>query len=216
MAGTAVTPVRVGASAVPYGHAIGNEKWRGTELAQLIQGKITLVFEDGLGLVDFHLSNRACILYVSEADIVAGNTFRRRLVRFRKACSLKGITIVEKTRLSEQYFPVIQKFIVLELGMVILPVTNKAEAAQLIIHLVQERSRERLSNPFSRKKSHQLREAHVLQTVQTIPGIGKVKAQQLLQHFPSIHLIANASLTQLEAVVGREIARNVHMFFTRT
>lgn len=210
------TPVRAGASAVPYGHAIGNEKWQGSELAGLLQGKIKLLFEDGLGLVDFHIANRTCILYVSEADIVAGNAFKRRLVQFRKASNLKGIVIVEKTRLSDQYFPPIQTFVVLELGMVLLPVTNKNEAAQLVINLVQERCKERTSNPFIGKKSCQISSTNILQTVQTIPGVGKVTALQLLQRFPSINELANASQSQLETIVGRGIASNIHTFFTRT
>ncbi|KAM4721134.1 Fanconi anemia core complex-associated protein 24 [Rhinophrynus dorsalis] len=208
------TPVRVGASAVPYGHVIGSEKWRGTELALLIQGKVKLVFEDGLGLVDFHLSNRTCILYISESDMVSGNAFKRRLVRFRKACNLNGIVIAEKSKLSEQYFPPVQNFVVLELGMALLPVTNQSEAAQLIFHLVQERSREGNNNPFIAKKRWQLSEANILQTVQRIPGVGKVKALQLLQHFPSIQQLSNASIMELESVVGRGIANNIHSFFT--
>ncbi|XP_037733624.1 Fanconi anemia core complex-associated protein 24 isoform X12 [Chelonia mydas] len=129
------TPVKAGAVSVPYGHVIGNEKWRGSQIAQGLQGKIKLILEDGLGLVDFHLSNRSCILYISEADLVAGNGFKRRLVRFRNASSLHGIVIVEKTQISDQYFPAAQKFIVLELGMTLLPVANQGEASQLIIQL---------------------------------------------------------------------------------
>ncbi|KAM8947559.1 Fanconi anemia core complex-associated protein 24 [Pelodytes ibericus] len=210
------TPVKVGVSVVPYGHAITSEKWRGTELSKLLQGKVTLVFENGLGLVDFHLSNRTCILYVSEADIILGNAFRRRLAQFRKACNLKGIVLAERSRLSEQYFLPIQSFVVLELGMALFPVTNQTEAAQLIVHLVQERSRDRTSNPFRGRTPFQLREASILHTVQTIPGVGKVKALQLLQQFPSIQQLSQASLSQLEPVVGRKIANNIHAFFTQT
>lgn len=41
------------------------------------------MFEDGLAPVDFYLSSRSCILYVTEADLVAGNGYRKRLVRVR-------------------------------------------------------------------------------------------------------------------------------------
>ncbi|CAN2389383.1 DNA repair [Pristimantis euphronides] len=217
MSTTQNTPVRAGAAnAVPYGHVIGSEKWRGTELAQLLQGKVKLMFEDGLGLVDFHLSQRACILYISESDLVTGNAFKRRLVRFRKASNLRGIVIAERTRFSDQYYGPVQNFVVLELGMTLLPVTNHSEAAQLICHLVQERSREGGSNPFTVKKRCHLSEASILQTVQTIPGVGQVKALQLLQYFPNIQQLSNASLRDLEAVVGRGIANNIHSFFTQT
>uniref|UniRef100_A0A8C3B9E7 FA core complex associated protein 24 n=1 Tax=Cairina moschata TaxID=8855 RepID=A0A8C3B9E7_CAIMO len=183
---------------VPYGHVVGNEKWRGSEIAQRLQGKIKLIFEDGLGLVDFHLSNKICILYISEADLVAGDDFKRRLVRFRNANSLGGIVIVERTQISDQYFIAVQKLVVLELGMVLLPVANQAEASQLIIQLVREQSKDHNSNPFLRKQCSQLLEPSVFRTVQQIPGVGKTKALLLLQQFGSIHRLCNASVEELE------------------
>ncbi|NWX03367.1 FAP24 protein, partial [Caloenas nicobarica] len=209
-------PVTAGSIVVPYGHVIGNEKWRGSELAQKLQGKIRLIFEDGLGLVDFHLSNRTCILYISEADLVAGDEFKRRLVRFRNASSLGGIVIVEKTQISDQYFLAVQKLVVLELGMVLLPVANQGEASQLIIQLVsfyvREHSRDPNSNPFLRKPCSQLAEPSMFQTVQQIPGVGKTKALLLLQQFGSIHRLCNASVKELELVVGQTVAQQIHTF----
>ncbi|NXA26919.1 FAP24 protein, partial [Ibidorhyncha struthersii] len=218
-------PVTAGSVVVPYGHVIGNEKWRGSEIAQRLQGKIKLIFEDGLGLVDFHLSNRTCILYISEADLVAGDEFKRRLVRFRNASSLGGIVIVEKTQISDQYFLAVQKLVVLELGMVLLPVANQGEASQLIIQLVsfivtyglvllqvREQSKDHNSNPFLRKQCSQLAEASVFRTVQQIPGVGKTKALLLLQQFGSIHRLCNASVKELELVVGQTVAQQIYTF----
>ncbi|NXJ91026.1 FAP24 protein, partial [Corythaixoides concolor] len=209
-------PVTAGSIVVPYGHVIGNEKWRGSEIAQRLQGKIRLMFEDGLGLVDFHLSNRTCILYISEADLVAGDEFKRRLVRFRNASSLGGIVIVEKTRISDQYFLAVQKLVVLELGMVLLPVANQGEASQLITQLVssyvREQCKDHNSNPFLRKQCSQLAEPSVFRTVQQIPGVGKTKALLLLQQFGSIHRLCNASVKELELVVGQTVAQQIHTF----
>ncbi|NXA06806.1 FAP24 protein, partial [Sapayoa aenigma] len=201
---------------VPFGHVIGNEKWRGSEVAQRLQGKVKLIFEDGLGLVDFHLSNRTCILYISEADLVAGDEFKRRLVRFRNASNLMGLVIVEKTQISDQYFLAVQKFVVLELGMVLLPVANQGEASQLMIQLVSRwdrgQLRERGSNPFLREQRPQPAEPAVFQALQHIPGVGKTKALLLLQHFGSIHRLCNAALTELEQVVGQTAAQQIHAF----
>ncbi|NXD28862.1 FAP24 protein, partial [Spelaeornis formosus] len=215
-------PVTAESIVVPYGHVIGNEKWRGSEVAQRLQGKVRLIFEDHLGLVDFHLSNRTCILLISEADLVAGDEFKRRLVRFRNASSLRGIVIVEKTQISEQYYLGVQKLVVLELGMVLLPVANQGEASQLIIQLVsfcyikiwdvREQSRDRGSNPFLRKQRAQLAEPAVLQAVQQIPGVGKTKALLLLQNFGSIHRLCNASVNELEHVVGQTVAQQMYTF----
>ncbi|KAK9392755.1 Fanconi anemia core complex-associated protein 24 [Crotalus adamanteus] len=208
------TPVRAGAVNVPLGHVIGNEKWKGSQIAQEMHGKVKLILEDGLGLVDFHLSNRCCILYISEADLVAGNGFKRRLARFRNACSLQGIVLVEKNQISNQYFPEVQKFVVLELGMTLLPVASQKEAAQLIAQLVHEQTK--TSNLFQRKKCTKLLEPSVLHTVQQIPGVGKTKALLLLENFGNIHQLCNASLQELEGVVGRSLAQQIHAFFAQT
>ncbi|KAL7978897.1 hypothetical protein Chor_013386 [Crotalus horridus] len=207
-------PVRAGAVNVPLGHVIGNERWKGSQIAQEMHGKVKLILEDGLGLVDFHLSNRCCILYISEADLVAGNGFKRRLVRFRNACNLQGIVLVEKTQISNQYFPEVQKFVVLELGMTLLPVASQKEAAQLIAQLVHEQTK--TSNLFQRKKCTKLLEPSILHTVQQIPGVGKTKALLLLENFGNIHQLCNASLQELEGVVGRSLAQQIHAFFAQT
>ncbi|NXI20715.1 FAP24 protein, partial [Irena cyanogastra] len=160
-------------------------------------GKVRLIFEDALGLVDFHLSNRTCILLISEADLVAGDEFKRRLVRFRNASSLRGIVIVEKTPISDQYYLGVQKLVVLELGMVLLPVANQGEASQLIIQLVsfcvREQSRDRGANPFLGKQRAQLAEPAALRAVQQIPGVGRTKALLSLQRFGSVRRLCNAA-----------------------
>ncbi|NXR30624.1 FAP24 protein, partial [Zosterops hypoxanthus] len=209
-------PVTAGSIVVPYGHVIGNEKWRESEVAQRLQGKVRLIFEDGLGLVDFHLSNRTCILLISEADLVAGDEFKRRLVRFRNASSLRGIVIVEKTQISDQYYSGVQKLVVLELGMVLLPVANQGEASQLIVQLVsfcvREQSRDRGANPFLRRQRAPPAEPALLQALQRVPGVGKTKALLLLQRFGSIHGLCNASVTELEQVVGQTVAQQIYTF----
>ncbi|ELK31368.1 PREDICTED: Fanconi anemia core complex-associated protein 24 [Myotis davidii] len=201
---------------VPLGHIVANEKWRGSQLAQGMQGKVKLVFEDGLAPVDFYLSVRSCILYITEADLVAGNSYRKRLVRVRNSSNLQGIALVEKTPTSEQYFPAIQKFTVLDLGMVLLPVASQVEASCIIIQLVQEQTKEPSKNPFLRKKQAQLSEPFLLRTVQQIPGVGKIKASLLLQKFPSIQQLSNASIQELEQVVGQAAAQQIHAFFTQS
>ncbi|GCC20780.1 hypothetical protein chiPu_0019347 [Chiloscyllium punctatum] len=157
------TPVRAGANAVPSGHVIVNEKWRGSELVQGFQGRITVIFEDGLGLVDFHISKRLCVLYVSEADLVAGNAYKRKLVRFRN---------------------------------------------------IHEESKEQGRNPFQRRAHTHLSDARILASIQQIPGVGKVKAMSLLQHFPSIQQLSVASTQELEAVVGQALAQQITRFFS--
>ncbi|XP_059391756.1 Fanconi anemia core complex-associated protein 24 [Carassius carassius] len=197
--------------APPYGQVISHEKWRGSTLLQSLRGSVKTIFEEELGVVDFCLSNKTCVLYVSESDLVAGNDYRRKIVRFRNANSgLQGIVIVEKTRLSEQYFSGLQKFVVLELGLTVLPVSSAAEAAQLITQLVLGENKE---NPFLRKSVSRLLEPVVLSLILQIPGVGKVKAIQLLQRFPSIHQLCGASVHELEPIVGQATAQHITAFF---
>ncbi|XP_067905111.1 Fanconi anemia core complex-associated protein 24-like isoform X3 [Heterodontus francisci] len=131
-----------------------------------------------------------------------------------RASTLNGIVVVEKTLLSEQYFPAVQWFVVLELGMTLLPVASQTEASHLITQLVHEESREQGRNPFLRRMRSRLSDARVLATVQQIPGVGKVKAMSLLRHFPSIQQLSAASPQELEAVMGRALAQQITSFFS--
>ncbi|KAM4826004.1 Fanconi anemia core complex-associated protein 24 isoform 2-T2 [Thomomys bottae] len=174
---------------VPLGYVVARERWRGSQLAQEMQGKIKLIFEDGLNLADFYLSSRSCIIFITEAELVAGNGYRKRLVRVRNCGHLQGIVVVEKTQINEQYFPAIQKFVVLDLGMVLLPVGNQMEAACLIVQFVEEQSQETRKNPFLRKTTRK---------------------------FPSIQQLSNASVKELEPVVGPVVAQQIYAFFTQS
>uniref|UniRef100_G1R7X5 Fanconi anemia core complex-associated protein 24 pseudonuclease domain-containing protein n=1 Tax=Nomascus leucogenys TaxID=61853 RepID=G1R7X5_NOMLE len=117
--------------------------------------------------------------------------------------------------MSEQYFPALQKFTVLDLGMVLLPVASQMEASCLVIQLVQEQTKEPSKNPLLRKKrALLLSEPSLLRTVQQIPGVGKVKAPLLLQKFPSIQQLSNASIGELEQVVGQAVhCAQLHLLF---
>lgn len=81
---------------------------------------------------------------------------------------------------------------------------------------VQEQTKEPSKNPLLRKKrALLLSEPSLLRTVQQIPGVGKVKAPLLLQKFPSIQQLSNASIRELEQVVGQAVAKQIHAFFTQ-
>ncbi|CDQ65339.1 unnamed protein product [Oncorhynchus mykiss] len=196
----------------PYGHVIANEKWRSSVLVQSLKGtgSVKTIFEEELGVVDFYLSNKSCILYVSETDIVAGNNYKRKLVRFRNANSLQGIVLVEKTQLSEQYFSAMQKFVVFELGLTLLPVASQLEASQLLTQIVHRESKD---NPFRRRSVSWLLDPLIMSLVQQIPGVGKVKAMALLQHYSSIHQLCNAGTHELEHIVGQATAQHIRNFF---
>ncbi|XP_078257044.1 LOW QUALITY PROTEIN: Fanconi anemia core complex-associated protein 24 [Rhinoraja longicauda] len=199
---------------VPRGHIVASEKWRGSQLTLGCQGRVSVLFEGDLGLVDFLLSRRLCVLYISESDLVAGTNYRRKLVRFRKASAVSGIVLVERTPLSEQYFADVQRFVVLELGLALLPIASPTEASQLLAQLVQGESGERQRNPFVGGGRSGLSEAAVLGSVQRIPGVGRVKALSLLRRYPSIQQLSAASPPDLEALGGPALARHLAHFFS--
>lgn len=51
---------------------------------------------------------------------------------------LQALVLVETTRLSEQYFTSVQKFVVFDLGLTLLPVSGQTEAGQLIAQVVSK------------------------------------------------------------------------------
>ncbi|CAN9499035.1 unnamed protein product [Ophioblennius macclurei] len=198
----------------PYGHLMCCEKWRdSTLLQQLKDGGVKILFEDKLDVADFHLPCKTKILYVSECDMIAANSYKRKLVRFRNInSSFQKLVLVEQTQLSEQYFFAVQKFVSFDLGLPLLMVRGQAEASQLIAQMILTEGRD---NPFRRKAPSQIREPSVMAVVRRIPGVGRVKALALLQKFPSIRDICNASVEQLEPVVGQATARQIHEFLHR-
>ncbi|KAL4003986.1 Fanconi anemia core complex-associated protein 24 [Oreochromis niloticus] len=196
----------------PYGHIICSDKWRNSSFIQGLKGGgVKIIFETELGVADFLLPNKSSVLYVSECDIIAGSSYKRKVVRYRNAgSSFQELVLVEKTRLSEQYFPAVQKFVVFDLGLSLLPVSGQTDASQLITQMVHGEGRE---NPFRRKSSSRLLDPLVLALVQQIPGVGKVKALVLLRHFSSIQQLCNASPAELEPIVGQAGAQQIHSFF---
>lgn len=58
---------------------------------------------------------------------------------FQSSGTLQALVLVENTRLSEQYFPAVQKFVVLDLGLTLLPVSGQTEGAQLIAQIVSNK-----------------------------------------------------------------------------
>ncbi|XP_078689060.1 Fanconi anemia core complex-associated protein 24-like isoform X1 [Branchiostoma floridae x Branchiostoma belcheri] len=209
---TQSTPVRAGAK-VPPGHIIVSEKWRGSAVVKGLQGKVQLVVEDGLGVVDFHTGDRTAVVYVTEVDLVEGNAFKKKIVKLRRVEYIRGVILVDRTAMTDQYFPAVQRFVVLELGMKLVPVCSQSEAAQVLIAMVNEDSRH-TGNPFLRKKKAPPVETAIYRVLQCFPRLGGVKAKQLLAKFKSLHGICQASEQELAGVVGRAGAAQIRDFIS--
>lgn len=134
-----------------------------------VAGGVKILFESHLGGADLHLPNNSCVLYLSECDVIAGNGYKRKLVRYRNVSighnclflpvpwpqtngarplfkgrgSFQALVLVENSRLCQQYFPSVQKFVTFDLGLTLMPVGGQPEASQLISHMVNHKRTKR-------------------------------------------------------------------------
>ncbi len=52
-----------------------------------ITAGVSVLYEDHLGVVDFHPSGEVAVVYLNEADIVAGILYKRKLAKLRTVSS---------------------------------------------------------------------------------------------------------------------------------
>lgn len=203
---------------LPKGHVLINLRWKNSELANKLESKLTLLYDDELNDVDFHPMTGVGVIYISEAEMVSqSNSYKRKMVRQRKRNTFKIIVIAEKTAMSSQYYFGIQTFCVLQLGLVLLPVANQVDAAGVLLQLAFAGTRPE-RNPFKRLKQEPPKKGDadlqkaMLATLQSIPGLGSMSAKLLILNFGSLLEIANASPETLSQLVGKSTALRMHNF----
>ncbi|XP_033102148.1 Fanconi anemia core complex-associated protein 24-like isoform X1 [Anneissia japonica] len=208
---------------VPPGAIAVNMKWRDSQLVKSLSGKVRIVYDNQLEVVDFHPANDTAVIYISEQDMVAGTSHKKRIVKLRKVASMKGVVLAEKTDMSQQYCQSLQRFVVLELGLVLLFVTSPTEAADLLIEMWWIRNRmgqvleesKPFSNPFRIKRKIQPIDGSVLSATKLIPRLGSVKAKALLIKFGSIKELSKASTQDIAEVVGQSTAMHIYEFLNK-
>lgn len=146
-----------------------------------VAGGVKILFESHLGGADLHLPNNSCVFYLSECDIIAGNGYKRKLVRYRNVSfghklvfflivpwpqtdgvrpllkgrgSFQALVLVENSRLCQQYFPSVQKFVTFDLGLTLMPVGGQTEASQLISHMVNHQHTKRRGTRVPPLRAH--------------------------------------------------------------
>ncbi|XP_035222587.1 Fanconi anemia core complex-associated protein 24-like isoform X2 [Stegodyphus dumicola] len=165
-----------------------------------------------MDFVDFFPASDFAVIYVTEADLIAGSNYKRNLAKLKNATYDRHAVIVEKTATSNQYFDSFQKFAVLELGLGIIPVSGLDECCHALVSMVRMGSEDK-SNPFMMKRRVPPLETYLLKTLLTVPSVGETKAQALLLKFKSLLGICNASVEELEKVIGTNSAQQVYNFF---
>lgn len=66
---------------------------------------MNVLFEAELGVADLHLPSKACVLYVSECDIIAGSGYKRKLVRYRNVSLGEGAGLLRPLPLTPPVVP---------------------------------------------------------------------------------------------------------------
>nr|XP_058944247.1 Fanconi anemia core complex-associated protein 24-like [Pocillopora verrucosa] len=211
---TPTQPRLHGACILP-GHILVNERFHESDVVKTLQeNHVNIQMDDCMGVVDFNPSSDVGVVYLSEADLVGGYNYKEKLLKFGKA-SFRKVIIAEKTSLSSQYFYELQKFIVMERGLVLLPVASPVEAGRILAQMVLLESKPQ-SNPYRIKMKPQATDQAVLTTLQNVPGVGQKKAVALLSKFNSIEQICKASVASLATVVGNANALQIKDFFSAT
>ncbi|KAJ8317851.1 hypothetical protein KUTeg_002942 [Tegillarca granosa] len=177
----------------------------------LTVGGTQILYEDNLGMIDFYPSDHLGVVYISEADLVTGTGYRKKLAKLRKANTVPIQVIAERTTTSCQYYFSLQKFCMMELGFILVPVPSQVEAGSLLAQMVSSEGRQE-SNPFSKKRNPPSYDQALLNTVQCIPKLGDIKAKLLLEKFSSLNGIHKASKDELAAVVGKASAQHIKNF----
>ncbi|KAM7432192.1 hypothetical protein ABFA07_017349 [Porites harrisoni] len=207
------TQPRLHGACILPGHILVNERFHGSEIVKALQeSHVTVQVDDCMGVLDFHPSLEVGVVYLTEADLVAGgDSYKSKLLKLAKA-SFRKVVLAEKTSLSSQYFYDLQKFIVIERGLALLPVTSPTEAGKILAQMVFLESKPQ-NNPYRIKVKPTPTDQALLTTLQTVPGLGQRKAMALLAKFNSIEQISKASFASLATVVGKANAQQLKDFF---
>ena len=108
------------------------------------------------------------------------------------------------------------RFVVIDLGLSIVPVETLSEAAILIFQMVTCEQKIK-SNPFMVKpKLSNTPDLNIFTLTTLIPGLGEKKAIIILEKYNSLQGISNASLEDLKCLLGTTAGSSVHSFFNKT
>ncbi|CAB4016829.1 Hypothetical predicted protein [Paramuricea clavata] len=193
------------------GHVLVNEKYQGSVLVKVLQGSVSVMFEN-LGFMDFRPLGDVGVLFLNESELIGGTSYRQRIVKLAKIQTIRGLVLYEKTAMTEQYCEELQKFTAINVGLNLYPVSSQEEVAKFLIQMVNLSGNPR-SNPFLIKKSQKPIDQALLFTLQTVPGLGEKKALALLQRFGNLKDLSQASKQDISKVVGDACAQTVKSFF---
>ncbi|KXJ10527.1 Fanconi anemia-associated protein of 24 kDa [Exaiptasia diaphana] len=172
------------------------------------------MFDDTMGLADFLPSSEVAMAYLTESDLISSVDYKTKILKLSKVYQ-RVLVLAERTSMSEQYFPALQHFVVMERSLVLIPLTSTTEAAKCITQMVKLENKP-LNNPYRIKRKPPSFDTSLLATVQNIPGLGEKKAMDLLKEFKSIEGISNGNFEKMSSVIGKSSAQQVKTFFQQS
>jgi hypothetical protein len=80
-----------------------------------------------LGNADFQPSSGLTVLFLCEADYVGGaRLFKQKVARFYSSrAKMQAIVVCQKTQMTSLDFLTVQEFVVIELGLALIPITDQ-------------------------------------------------------------------------------------------
>lgn len=179
----------------------------------LCANKIRVIPEYALALVDIVISQSKTVMYVSNNELSSDfDSCRKKITKFSKL-SNKGIILFEMTDAAgDEDFIKLQKVVVIDLRLKLLPFYSHEDAAILISHLISEEAEPKY-NPFLIKKKPDPMDPLIVSSLQQIPRLGAVKVKTLLQNYNNIANIAQASEEELGLLIGKVCAKSIRAFF---
>jgi len=211
----------------PSGHCFVNKRWKGSQLAKDLDKVLKVHYHGGLGPVDWLPSPGIFIIYMGEADCVAGGLnwvqakFRRLSIILGGQHTSKVFLIFQKTIISQGYQSQVQEMVCQSPNCHLVPVSGLEQVPQFLAQMV---AAERSTNPFLNLLASKKRERgdrtdkDLLFLASKLPGLGEISARKLLSKDSTSSLkgIARARKAELSQSLGPKQAIGVENFFQRS
>jgi len=182
-----------------------------------VKKRLTVLYVDGMGVVDFQPGNNTIIMLWTEAEIVREEAYlTEKLKKFYKQKKDRAAVVVfAKTPLTSQYLPRLEQLATLDYTLPVVPLANLKEELGQLLQQFESVSRKQ-KNPF-RVEQTRLENVHknLLLAVMALPGVREDTARKLLGRFGSIRGVARAKRYELAEVVGENLSRGIDDFFRR-
>ncbi|KAL0271288.1 UNVERIFIED_CONTAM: hypothetical protein PYX00_008428 [Menopon gallinae] len=193
-----VTPVR-GKFSVPPGGILIHKKWRNTKLTNDLRAVFNTISHGDIDPYDFLLYGDKPVIYIPESDLVTVIN-PGKYTNARKDAT---IIAIRNTITAEQYSN-LQDALVINNDLKLIPLGDPSEIPELL---------HQLSFTDSTPKKSVITDYPQINMLLTIPGLGKQKAEKLLNTFGTIERIASSPVSELSSAVGLNLAAEVYNYF---